>query len=333
MTIVEFKDIIKNIDLTTDIKNGNLQKYLLNIFNLTIFDIKYIIFEYKNKSLINGYNDISFFSNFILNDLIKIKIIDIFEEVDIDIDFNKLKEYYNTFLISEDDHFLVSDFERQTNSQTNLQNSFLDLINNIEHQNLENQNLEHQNLEHPNLENQNLEHPNLENPDLENHLINELEINNILNLENNLINNVQIPSLGNPSLGNPSLGNPSLGNPSLGNPSLGNPSLGNPSLGTSSLPRFFFINLIRDLYQTNTTPLQEDVKIVIKEEDFNKIEIINNVNDVNCSICCDEIKDNAIKLKCNHYYHKDCIKKWLCNYSNKCPNCKEEVCKGIPFNI
>ena len=32
MTIVEFKDIIKNIDLTTDIKNGNLQKYLLNIY-------------------------------------------------------------------------------------------------------------------------------------------------------------------------------------------------------------------------------------------------------------------------------------------------------------
>jgi len=32
MTIVEFKDIIKNIDLITDIKNGNLQKYLLNIY-------------------------------------------------------------------------------------------------------------------------------------------------------------------------------------------------------------------------------------------------------------------------------------------------------------
>ena len=64
MITVEYQDIIKHIDLSNDINNGNLQKYLLNLLNLTIFDIKCIIFEYQNESLINGYNEVSFFSKF-----------------------------------------------------------------------------------------------------------------------------------------------------------------------------------------------------------------------------------------------------------------------------
>ena len=88
--------------------------------------------------------------------------------------------------------------------------------------------------------------------------------------------------------------------------------------------------MIRDVYNLNSiNHTQEDIKIVIKEEDFNKLEYVENVNNINCSICCDCIDNNAIKLKCNHYYHKDCIKEWLCNYSNKCPNCKDEVFQGI----
>ena len=91
--------------------------------------------------------------------------------------------------------------------------------------------------------------------------------------------------------------------------------------------------MIRGLYQNDQiNNSQEDVKVVVKEEDFNKLEEIEEVIDVNCSICCDKVDKNSIKLKCNHYYHKDCIKEWLCNYSNKCPNCKDEVFQGIPKN-
>ena len=91
--------------------------------------------------------------------------------------------------------------------------------------------------------------------------------------------------------------------------------------------------MIRELYNVNiVNNIQEDVKIVVKEDDFNKLEYVTDLNNVNCSICCDKIEEPAIKLKCNHYYHKDCIKEWLCNYSNKCPNCKDEVFQGIPKN-
>ena len=35
-----------------------------------------------------------------------------------------------------------------------------------------------------------------------------------------------------------------------------------------------------------------------------------------------------VKLNCNHEFHKDCIKKWLCDNSTKCPVCRVEVAKG-----
>ena len=40
-----------------------------------------------------------------------------------------------------------------------------------------------------------------------------------------------------------------------------------------------------------------------------------------CIICLDKNKKNLIKTKCNHYYHKECIKKW-CEISNTCPACR-----------
>ena len=41
--------------------------------------------------------------------------------------------------------------------------------------------------------------------------------------------------------------------------------------------------------------------------------------------------DNIIKVKCGHYYHKNCGEEWFCKCSNKCPICKMEIADGIPF--
>ena len=39
-------------------------------------------------------------------------------------------------------------------------------------------------------------------------------------------------------------------------------------------------------------------------------------------------KDNIIRqLNCNHIYHKECIDKYLLEYSNKCPICRAECGK------
>jgi hypothetical protein len=40
--------------------------------------------------------------------------------------------------------------------------------------------------------------------------------------------------------------------------------------------------------------------------------------------------DDVIKTKCDHIFHRDCIKPWLCNESVKCPICREEIIEGKP---
>ena len=54
----------------------------------------------------------------------------------------------------------------------------------------------------------------------------------------------------------------------------------------------------------------------------------NNEKDCNICIECFNKGNNIIKLNCSHEFHKDCIKKWLCDNSTKCPVCRVEVAKG-----
>ena len=48
--------------------------------------------------------------------------------------------------------------------------------------------------------------------------------------------------------------------------------------------------------------------------------------EIYCSICLSALKigDEMIKLKCNHFFHKDCVIKWLKD-NNNCPNCRRAV--------
>ena len=87
---------------------------------------------------------------------------------------------------------------------------------------------------------------------------------------------------------------------------------------------------IRRHIQERINITNEDVKVVLKEEDFNNLEKIKfeNITDhKECGICLMEYEkeDVIIKLNCNHCYHQDCIKTQLCSYSSKCPTCKFEV--------
>ena len=50
--------------------------------------------------------------------------------------------------------------------------------------------------------------------------------------------------------------------------------------------------------------------------------------DKTCSICMEEFKigENVKILGCEHYFHKDCVVKWL-KTDNTCPNCRTIVTK------
>jgi len=66
----------------------------------------------------------------------------------------------------------------------------------------------------------------------------------------------------------------------------------------------------------------EEEKNTLTEDEFKNLETCSDVT--NCAICMDNKKMN-IKLKCNHIFCKNCIKKWLTEKSNTCPNCRTEI--------
>lgn len=97
---------------------------------------------------------------------------------------------------------------------------------------------------------------------------------------------------------------------------------------------------------------QEDVIVVLTEEQFDNLEhknytlqnlnndqilnseLIHEENKIKeCFICMENFLENEVitKIKCNHIFHKECIKPWLCKQSTKCPICRVEVDKGTPI--
>ena len=52
----------------------------------------------------------------------------------------------------------------------------------------------------------------------------------------------------------------------------------------------------------------------------------NEITDTMCTICQENfnIKDYVITLKCNHFFHDECLMMWF-NYQNKCPICKSYI--------
>ena len=68
----------------------------------------------------------------------------------------------------------------------------------------------------------------------------------------------------------------------------------------------------------------ERIKTVFIEE-FKQLEINN---DMLCTICYEnynEITEISI-LQCSHNYHKNCLKKWICdNNKNNCPYCRKNI--------
>ena len=83
----------------------------------------------------------------------------------------------------------------------------------------------------------------------------------------------------------------------------------------------------------------ENIKITLNGEDFDKLEkaLYKDIKDNDevpkqCSISLMDFEDEdeIIKLPCGHYFELGSIKHWLMECSNKCPVCREEVCKGTP---
>lgn len=74
---------------------------------------------------------------------------------------------------------------------------------------------------------------------------------------------------------------------------------------------------------------ENDVKITLDENEYNKLERINvgEKMEENCSICMEEIEkgNEIIRLPCKHIFHEKCIKSYLLEYNYKCPLCRYDI--------
>ena len=96
---------------------------------------------------------------------------------------------------------------------------------------------------------------------------------------------------------------------------------------------YITFNIPISIYNNNNQHNFEDIVVSLTEDEFSELtcyECNEENNEKECNICieCFDKGNNIIKLNCNHEFHKDCIKKWLCDNSTKCPVCRVEVAKG-----
>jgi hypothetical protein len=89
----------------------------------------------------------------------------------------------------------------------------------------------------------------------------------------------------------------------------------------------------------NFLPINNNTNTVVKEttttDILNTNTILQNFNEYSteikeqyktCTLCLDDYNNESLirQLKCNHFYHKDCIDPWVLNENYKCPICRDE---------
>lgn len=81
--------------------------------------------------------------------------------------------------------------------------------------------------------------------------------------------------------------------------------------------------ITRIMNQTGNQGPPPTSKKVIEKLPVYKLE--KDLND-SCPVCKDELKkgEEAMKLPCNHEFHKECLMPWL-ERANTCPICRKEL--------
>ena len=104
--------------------------------------------------------------------------------------------------------------------------------------------------------------------------------------------------------------------------------------GTFDYEEIIQNTFINDLFNINYTEQEfEDVKVTLTPDQFSNLknEKITNENidrycSKPCNICMDNynIDEEITFLVCNHCFHTNCIKHWLCNEKVSCPVCRKD---------
>jgi hypothetical protein len=93
-------------------------------------------------------------------------------------------------------------------------------------------------------------------------------------------------------------------------------------LTNAFIVRFNLDNTNTNLNVNTLTNERIDEMELIEYKDIE--QSIKEINSNTCNICCEEYcnESNIRLLRCNHFYHKECIDEWLNKCSNLCPICR-----------
>ena len=97
----------------------------------------------------------------------------------------------------------------------------------------------------------------------------------------------------------------------------------------------FINNLFTILNETISDSINqefEDVKVTLTPDQFSRLKNItitactDDYLNKQCNICMDNynLKENITFTVCDHFFHTDCIKNWLCNEKVTCPVCRKD---------
>jgi hypothetical protein len=78
----------------------------------------------------------------------------------------------------------------------------------------------------------------------------------------------------------------------------------------------------------------EDVKVVLSNNEFDMLEQLEvtkenleEYENKECNVCIESYKNDEklTRLPCQHIFHQECIRNWLCNENVKCPVCRNDT--------
>ena len=98
---------------------------------------------------------------------------------------------------------------------------------------------------------------------------------------------------------------------------------------------------IEETEEVDATFLNERVKVVLTEEEYEEIEkkkyaeYDNHTDHQVCVICSDHFQEHDMICitKCKHLLHDECLKPWLTKESKYCPVCRCELGSGKPKDL
>lgn len=82
-------------------------------------------------------------------------------------------------------------------------------------------------------------------------------------------------------------------------------------------------NIVKSMSEKD--PIYDD--FVVSSANIKKFKDLENKSLNSCLICFEEYlaEDDVRMLECNHYFHPDCVDRWLIGHSNCCPYCRKDI--------